>query len=69
MFELGFVEGGGHWYGERLSVLSELGVRGGVVGRYSSIFLNWLVWWGGDLSVLPFKEIDVQYVCSHDIFV
>ena len=24
---------------------------------------------GGDLSMFPFKEVNVQHVCSHDIFV
>ena len=50
--------------------LSELGVRGGSRGEVFLYFfeLAGLVG-GGGLSVLPFKEIDVQYVCSHDIFV
>ena len=53
-----------------MSVALESGVRGGSGGKVCIYFfeLGGLVG-GGDLSVLPFKEIDVQYVCSHDIFV
>ena len=54
-------------------VVSFVGIwcEGGSGGEVCLIFFEFggLEWGRGDLSMFPFKEVDVQHVCGHDIFV